>query len=132
MSNMANHKGLSKRALKWIRTAGDGHLVQRRGPGHDPRLAMMYAPCYGCARTVCLAPQRTTERLGFRCFYCFGLFCVKCGSKHFKSRATKRKPQTTKGFILKKLQFRSPWKDVKESLVRVEKMLKRLTKSKHR
>lgn len=72
------------------------------------KLGILYVPCAECGKTVCLAPMNTRDRLGVRCLYCFGAFCIKCGDKHFskdesaetrlkKFRKSMRIPPPTKG-----------------------------------
>lgn len=66
-------------------------VVLNGGEGKRPKsLSKLRVPCRGCKKTVCFAPQSKRDRFGVRCLYCFGAFCTRCGTKHFRRRKPER------------------------------------------
>lgn len=53
---------------------------------HQPELALVDLPCFGCDKIVSLAPSRSSDKLGVRCLYCLKVLCRSCAEKHFEPK----------------------------------------------
>jgi len=113
------HRGMTQAALR--------RLVAHAGgkDKHEPELSLLRAPCRLCGKTVSVAPQSTKERFGVRCLFCLGLFCIRCGTRHFERPRPRKIPKGRRRIH----RYRAPlFPRIHASLARIEKKLKSLKK----